>query len=250
MTAVRIAVAGAAGRMGRRILSLAAEDSELEIVGALERGDADVLGADIGSLIGQNTTGVKVTSDLEKALSPAQVLIDFSHPTATENHVEGALKLGKGLVIGTTALSEKTLEVIRRASEKIPILQAPNMSTGVNLLFELAARAAQVLKEGFDVGISETHHRMKKDKPSGTALELLRLIAEAKKCNPKEINVHAFRGGDVAGEHTVSFFGNGEILELTHRAASRDAFARGALASAKFIARQKRGLYNMRNVLG
>ena len=251
MNRIRIAVAGAGGKMGRRILTLAAQDPELQIVGALEHKESDVLGMDIGALIGQDSQGVRVTPEIETALKPAQVLIDFTSPQAADEHLRGALKLRKGLVLGTTGLSEKTKRAIRLAARRIPILQSPNMSTGVNLLFELAARAAKVLQEGFDIEISEVHHRTKKDAPSGTALELARLMAEANGWDPKKKAppIHALRGGDVVGEHTVSFLGEGETLELVHRATSRDAFARGALQAAKFLARQRRGIYNMRNIL-
>lgn len=265
MKKIKIAVAGAGGRMGRRILALASADSDFEIAGALERSEADVLGADVGSLISQNPLGIRVTSDLDEAIASSQVLIDFTHPTAVPEHLRGALKHGIRLVIGTTGLSEKTLRAFKQASSRIAILQSPNMSAGVNFLFELVSCAAQVLKE-YDIEITETHHRLKKDAPSGTALELARLIARVKGWNPKKsflfgrrgetgerkkntLAIHALRGGDVVGEHTVSFLGNGEILELVHRATSRDAFARGALLAAKFIARKKKGLYNMRDVL-
>lgn len=266
MKKVRIAVAGAGGRMGRRILSLAADDPELQVVGALEREEADVLGQDVGTLIGRNSLGVRVTGDPKEALEPAQVMIDFTHASAVDENLRAALKLGRGMVIGTTGLSEKTLQALRRASRRIPILQSPNMSAGVNLLFELVSRAAQVLKEDYDIEISEVHHRMKKDAPSGTALELARLVAEARGLDARKcfvfgrqgetgerkkgtIAIHALRGGDVVGEHTVSFFANGERVEFVHRATSRDAFGRGALRAAKFVARQKRGIYNMRNIL-
>ena len=266
MAKVKIAVAGAGGRMGKRILTLASSDSAFQISGALEREDAFVLGSDVGNLIGQDALGVKVTSDLEEALSSVQVLIDFTHPSATGDHLRAALRHHVGMVIGTTGLSEGTRRAIKGASRSIAILQSPNMSAGVNFLFELVTRAAEVLSEGYDIEITETHHRMKKDAPSGTALELARLIAQVKGWDTKKsfvygrkgeigerkketLAIHALRGGDVVGEHTVSFFGNGEILELVHRATSRDAFARGALLAAKFIARKKRGLYNMRDVL-
>ena len=266
MKKIKIAVAGAGGRMGRRILTLAQSNPEFQIVGALERGDADLLGMDVGSLTGQDSVGVKVTADLEEALGPAQVLIDFTHPSATEHHLLTASKLGKNVVVGTTGLSEKTRRLLKRVSQRIAILQSANMSRGVNFLYELVHRAAQVLGEDYDIEISETHHRMKKDAPSGTALELARLIAEVKGWDPKKaflygrhgetgerkkgtLTLHALRGGDVVGEHTVSFLGDGEILELCHRATSRDAFARGALAAAKFIAARRRGLYNMRDVI-
>lgn len=267
MKKVKIAVAGSGGRMGRRILSIAANHPEFQIVGAVEREDASVLATDVGALIGQDALGVKVTANVEEALKPAQVLIDFTHPTATEHHIKIAEELGKGLVIGTTGLPETVRAALKRASQHIPILQSPNMSAGVNFLFDLASRAAKVLSDAYDVEITEIHHRMKKDAPSGTALELARLIAEVKGLDPKKaflygrhgetgerkkgtIAIHALRGGDVVGEHTVSFYGDGETVELVHRAMSRDAFARGALLAAKFVAGQKKGLYNMRDVLG
>lgn len=253
MAKVRIAVAGAGGRMGRRILALAQADATFEIQGALEKEGSDLLGMDVGSLIGQDPLGIRVTSNFGQACNSSQVLIDFTHASATESHIQNALKVGIGLVIGTTGLSDKTRNLIPKASRRIPILQSPNMSTGVNLLFELVERVTQVLKQGYDIQITETHHRMKKDAPSGTALELGRRIAEIKRWSPDKaketIGIHSLRGGDVVGEHIVSFLGEGEILELVHRATSRDTFARGALLAAKFIARQKRGLYNMEDVL-
>ncbi len=252
MKKIRIAVAGAGGRMGRRILTLAQANPQFQIVGALEKEEAGILGMDVGSLTGQEPIGVKVTADLEEALAPTQVLIDFTHASATDRHLAAALRLGKNLVIGTTGLSEKTRSSLKRSSGRIAILQSANMSRGVSFLYELASRAAQVLGEGYDIEITETHHRTKKDAPSGTALELARLIAQVKGWDSKRagaIAIHSLRGGDVVGEHTVSFLGEGEILELVHRATSRDAFARGALAAAKFIAGRKKGLYNMRDAI-
>lgn len=252
--------------MGRRILALAAADPDLQIAGALERAGADVIGAEVGALIGTDPIGVEVTADLSTGLASAEVLIDFSHPSATENHLQAALKRGLGLVLGTTGLPEKTLEAIRQASTRIPIVQSPNMSAGANSLFELVMLAAKILQAGFDVEITEAHHSQKKDAPSGTALELARLVAEARNRDPKKsfvfgrhgetgerkkgtIGIHALRGGDIVGEHTVHFIGKGETLELVHRATSRDAFARGALLAAKFVATKKKGHYNTRDVL-
>ncbi len=258
MKKIRIAVAGAGGKMGRRIIELAFQDPGIEVVGALEKkGSPD---------FGKNLGGVTITDNLKEALSSAQVLIDFTHPNAADEHLEAALRFKIGFVLGTTGLSEKTLAALKKASTQIPILQSPNMSTGVNILFELVSRAAEILDERYDIEVSETHHKMKKDAPSGTALELARLIAKAKGWEPKNafvfgrqgetgerkkntIGIHALRGGDVVGEHTTSFFGNGEIIEITHRATSRDAFAGGALAAAKFVAGRKPDLYNMRQIL-
>jgi 4-hydroxy-tetrahydrodipicolinate reductase len=267
MKKIRIAVLGAGGRMGKRILSLAAEDLDFQIVGAMEAEDSDILGKDVGELIGKSQVGVKVVDieDLDSALSRAEVLIDFTHPKATEYYVHAAAQHRVNMVIGTTGLSDSTHEVIKKSSKRIAILQTPNMSAGVNSLFELVSHAAKLLK-GYDAEITEIHHNLKKDAPSGTALELARFIAEVRGLDPKKsliygrhgetgerkkdsIALHALRGGDVVGEHTVYFFGNGEVIELTHRATSRDAFARGALLAAKFVARKKKGLYNMRDVL-
>jgi len=266
MKKIKIAVAGAAGKMGKRILTLAQTDPELQIAGGLEHPDSEALGQDLGSLIGGELLGIPLTSDGEEALRSAQVLIDFTHPGAVEEHLRFALQAKTAMVIGTTGLSKKTFASIKRASSRIPILQSPNMSAGVNLLFGLVTRAAEVLSDRYDIEISETHHRMKKDAPSGTALELARLIAQIKGWDPQKaflygrrgrtgqrkkgtLAIHALRGGDVVGEHTVSFLGDGEVLELVHRASSRDTFAQGALAAAKFVAHKKKGLYNMRDVL-
>lgn len=261
-----MAVAGAAGKMGRRILTLAQADPDFQITGALEREETEALGVDVGTLTGSDSVGVKVTADITQALDSAEVLVDFTHASAVEKNLAEALKQGAGLVIGTTGLSEKTLRSIQKASRKIAILQSPNMSAGVNSLFELVSCAARILGEGYDVEITEIHHGLKKDAPSGTALELARLVAEARKWDAKksnlfgrhgetgerkrdELGIHALRGGDMVGEHTVYFLGRGEVIELAHRATSRDAFARGALLAAKFIARKKKGFYNMRDVL-
>lgn len=252
--------------MGRRILALAATDPDFQIAGALERTGADVIGAEVGTLIGADPMGLKVTADLGEGLASAEVLIDFTHPSATEGHLQAAVKRGVGLVLGTTGLPEEALEAVRQASSRIPILQSPNMSAGANSLFELVVLAAKILQGGFDVEITEAHHSQKKDAPSGTALELARLVAGARNWDPKKsfvfgrhgetgerkkdaIGIHALRGGDVVGEHTVHFIGKGEQIELVHRATSRDAFARGALLAAKFVATKKKGHYNMRDVL-
>ena len=262
MKKIKIAVAGAGGRMGRRILALAGADSDFQIAGALEREDSPAVGADVGTIIGCESLGVEINSDAKAALKQAQVLIDFTHPNATEEHVAQALEYKLGLVIGTTGLSERTRSALKKASSRIAIVQSPNMSLGANLLFELARRAAEVLN--WDAEVSEIHHRMKKDAPSGTALELASLIALARGWDEKSflygrrgetgerkkdtIAIHALRGGDVVGEHTVSFLGDGETVELVHRATSRDAFARGALLAAKFVAGRRKGLYNMRDL--
>ncbi len=264
---IKLVMAGAAGRMGKTILQLASRDKSFKIVGGIEgRGHAS-LGQDLGPVIGRDLLGVKVTQDATSALKNADVLIDFSHFSALPENLKAAVKTHTAYVIGTTGIPQATLQAIRVASRKIPIVQSPNMSVGVNLLFQLAALAGKVLDESYDLEIQEIHHRMKKDAPSGTALKLLEILLEVRGRDMKKdvvygrvgetgarekgkIGVFALRGGDVVGEHTVSFFGDGERVELVHKASSREAFARGALLAAKFLAKKKQGLYHMPQVLG
>lgn len=264
---IRLVVTGAAGRMGKMILSLAAKDAEFKITGAVEDAKHPAVGSDVGQMLGLKTSGVKVTADLDAALKDADAVIDFTHFSVTENHIQSAIRNKVGFVLGTTGLKSSTLELVQKAAREIAVVQAPNMSVGVNLLFRLAELTAGILDEDYDVEIVEAHHRMKKDAPSGTALKLLELIAKARGKDPKkdsvsgregetgerprgQIGIHAVRGGDVIGDHTVSFLADGERIELVHKASSRDAFASGALKAAKFVARQPKGLYNMSQVLG
>jgi len=195
------------------------------------------------------------------------VVIDFTHPISTAQNLKTARDARKGLVIGTTGLSDAFIRELKKAAKKITIVQSPNMSLGVNLLFSLTELAARILDNSYDVEIVEAHHRHKKDAPSGTALELIRQIARGRKMSLESnvvfgrkgetgarkkgtIGVHAVRGGDVVGDHTVSFLTEGERVELIHRASSREAFAKGALLAAKFVAKKRSGFYNMQQVLG
>lgn len=264
---IKLAVAGAAGRAGKTILQLAAKDKAFRITGGIEQRGHALLGSDIGLLAGGGLLGVTIQQDVESVLRKADVLIDFSHFTALPANLDACVKTQTALVVGTTGLSNSILEKVAAASKKVPIVQSPNMSVGVNLLFRLAALAGSMLDESYDLEISEVHHRMKKDAPSGTALKLLEILAEARGRNLKndviygregetgvrpkgKIGVFALRGGDVVGEHTVSFFGDGERIELVHKASSREAFAKGALLAAKFLAKKRHGLYHMGQVLG
>ena len=264
---IKIAVAGAAGRMGRAILKIAAQDKECRLVGGLEQASSPFVGEDLGRLTEGESLRVQVTSSLTEALSNADVLIDFTHFSATESHLKGVLQKKIGYVLGTTGLNDTILASLKMAARTIPVVQSPNMSIGVNLLFKLSEMTAKTLDEDYDIEIVETHHRMKKDAPSGTALKLLEVMAKARKrdlkkdvtcgregesgARPKgQIGVHAVRGGDVVGDHTVSFLAEGERIELVHRATSRDAFAQGAVRAAKFAAAQKPGFYTMAQVLG
>lgn len=266
---IRLAVSGAAGRMGKTILSLAARDKKtFKITGALESPKSELLGEDLSRLLGiAEPLGVDISSNIQEVLAESDVLIDFTHFSATPAFLEACVKTGTNHVIGTTGLDDKLKALIAKASKKIAIVQSPNMSVGVNLLFKLTEMTAGILDESYDLEISETHHRMKKDSPSGTAVGLLEAAARARKKDLKkdvvygregevgarprgELGVMALRGGDVIGDHTVYFFGDGERIELSHRASSREAFAGGALHAAKFVAKKKNGLFNMQQVLG
>lgn len=260
-------MAGALGRMGRTILGLAVKDKDFKITGALEQPGRSEIGADIGPFLGSSSLGVALSSDKKAVLKNADVLIDFTHFSAAAENLAAAVRSGTGVVLGTTALPPAVLKKLRLASKKIPVVQSPNMSIGVNLLFRLAEIAARTLDESYDMEMIEIHHRNKKDAPSGTAMKLLEVVAKARGRNPAkgtvfgregdtgarpagQIGSFALRGGDVVGDHTLYFFGDGERIELTHKASSREAFAKGALAAAKFIAKRKNGLYDMSQVLG
>jgi 4-hydroxy-tetrahydrodipicolinate reductase len=210
---------------------------------------------------------VPVHPDIRECIEAGSVVIDFTHADAVPHNLSVALKAKRAMVIGTTGLPATFIEKLRLAAKTIPIVQAPNMSVGVNLLFRLVSLAGGKLDEHYDVEIVEEHHRHKKDAPSGTALELARQIAQARKIGLDQnaiygrkgmtgerkrgtIGIHAVRGGDTVGDHRVCFIADGERIELVHRASSREAFARGALLAAKFVANQKPGLYNMQDVLG
>lgn len=258
------AMVGASGRMGQAIISLAEsyeapDGSSFRLVGALDRPDSEWIGRKLAG-------GVAVTGELEKALGDARVVIDFSSPLSSLRVADFCGKHGTPLVIGTTGFTEAQNEVLDVVSKQIPLLVAPNMSVGVNLLFELTRLTARILKSGYDIEVVEAHHHFKKDAPSGTAMRLKQVLLDELQRKEKdviygrkgltgersaaEIGMHTLRGGDVVGDHTVYFFGEGERIELTHRASSRATFASGALQAAAFLSRQEPGTYRMRDVLG
>lgn len=235
--------------MGSRILSLAFQDSVFKVAGALEREGHPELGKDIGELLGVGRKGVSLSSDADQAIKTSDVHIEFSSPEASLAHLRVAAKLKKAIVIGTTGFSPQELQTVMDAGKTIPILWTPNMSVGVNLLFEMVADAARKLGAAYEVEIVETHHHHKKDAPSGTAKFLAEKIAAAKKMKPDQIKTHSLRIGDVVGDHTVIFATEGERLEFTHRASSRDTFAVGALRAARFLAGKAPKFYMMQDVL-
>jgi len=264
---IKVAVTGAAGRMGGRIITLITEAEGLEVAGAIEMAGHARLGDDAGYVAGCGDLGVAITDSLEQALASADVLIDFTWPEVTIGNAEVCARLGKAMVVGTTGLNPEQREVIKRVAESSPVVFAPNMSVGVNVCFKLLKDMAKTLGEGFDVEIVELHHNKKKDSPSGTAVRMGEIVADALdrnydevanyhregmcgERNQEEIGMQTVRGGDIVGEHTVYFIGMGERIELTHRAMSRDMFARGAVRAAGWLAEKPVGLYDMQDVLG
>lgn len=261
---LRIAIHGAAGRMGRRLVALASEDPQLELVAAIDCEHHPELGKDAGLLAGLGAVGVPLSTELR---GNEQAVIDFSVPEAVNGILERCLKKRVPLVLATTGLTEEQREKVREASRELPIVWAPSMSLAVNLAMKLASMASDKLRNyapGVDVEIIERHHRFKEDSPSGTALRFGELIAEqlgqtreahGREGRPglrprDEIGYHAVRAGDNPGEHTIVFGMMGETIELTVKATNRDCYALGALAAAKFVAHQSPGLYSMEDVLG
>lgn len=263
---VRAIVAGAAGRMGGRIIHNILNSEGIEVAAAFEAPGHPAIGKDAGEVAGAGNIGVAVAGSLEEVIAAGDVVIDFTHHTTTLGHVRVAAENGKCLVVGTTGHSEEELSAIREDAPKTPCVMAPNMSTGVNLMFKMAAKIAEVIS-GFDIEIIEAHHNLKKDAPSGTAVKLGKVIADAVgrdyeqaavfarhgiigERTKEEIGIQTIRAGDIVGEHTVIYAGVGERLEFTHRAHSRDTFASGAIRAALWVVNQPPGLYDMADVLG
>lgn len=253
---IKLTISGACGRMGSRILSLAELDDFIEVVGLLE---CEKLA---GGEISFRNKKIKLESNTENILPSSDVLVEFSTPSATLEHLKVAVRFKKPVVIGTTGFSEEELRIIQTASDEIPIVFSSNMSRGVNLLFKVVNDILKTLKD-YDIEIVELHHNQKKDAPSGTAIKLADIVA--KNLNKKiiygregiigprkkeQLGILSVRAGDIIGEHTIYFAGNGERIELTHRAHSRDCFASGAIDAVKWIIDKPRGLYSMQDVFG
>lgn len=265
---VKIAIAGAAGRMGRTLVEAVTQsDTELSLAVATVLADDAALGVDIGLLAVGSAIGVATIADLESAIDDFDVLIDFTSPEATLAHLAICQEHNKAIVIGTTGMSETQQQAITDAAAFIPVVFAPNMSVGVNLCFKLLEQAAKVLGDEVDIEISEAHHRYKKDAPSGTALKMGAVIADtlgrklddcaiygrqgvSEERDRKTIGFATIRAGDIVGEHTVIFAGLGERIEITHKASSRMTFASGAVRAAAWLAGRDMGLYSMQDVLG
>lgn len=265
---IRTAVIGGAGRMGRLLVSYILQDPELTLAAATEAPGHPALGKDAGALAGLDPCAIPVIEDLDAASATADVFIDFSAPESTRLTLEAAARHDCAMVVGTTGLTEQDHERFSELAEKgMRIVLAPNMSVGVNLLFSLCAQVPSILGPDYDIEVVEMHHNRKKDAPSGTAVRLGKILATAAgmdyatdACHGREGNVgarpkpqigmHAMRGGDVVGDHTVVFATDGERVELTHKASSRETFVKGAMRAVKFIMNAEPGLYDMQDVLG
>lgn len=267
---VRIAIPGAAGRMGQLLVREVLAADDLALVAASEVPGHPRLGDDIGAIAGVGDCGVPLVDDLGATLASAgaEVVIDFTVPQLTDRLTGEAAAAGCKLVIGTTGLDTSQREAVTRAAEQVAVVFAPNTSVGINVMLELVSRAAKLLGPAFDLELVEAHHKHKKDAPSGTALRIAEVLAEAtaelgsleeRGCygrhgiDPRrehQIGIHTVRGGDVAGEHVVHYLGEGERLAISHSASSRQTFARGAVRAARWVAGRDVGLYDMQDVLG
>ena len=262
----RVAVAGASGRMGHMLIEAIQASGDCALAGALDIAASPAIGQDATAFLGR-TGGVAITADLKAGLKDAQVLIDFTRPEGTLAHLQVCQALGVNAVIGTTGFTDAQKHEIADAARDIAIMMAPNMSVGVNVTLKLLEMAAKALATGYDIEIIEAHHRHKVDAPSGTALKMGEVIADAlgrdlKDCavyarqgvtgerDPSSIGFATIRGGDIVGDHTVLFAGIGERIEITHKSSSRSTYAQGSLRAVRFLADRKSGLFDMDDVLG
>ncbi len=261
-----VAVCGASGRMGQMLIEAIRASDDCALAGALDLAGSASIGSDAAAFLGASS-GVLITSDLQQGLKDARVLIDFTRPEGTLAHLRQCRALGVNAVIGTTGFSEEQKAEIAEAAKDIAIVMAPNMSVGVNVTLKLLELAAKALSTGYDIEIIEAHHRHKVDAPSGTALKMGEVIADAlgrnlKDCavyaregvtgerDPSSIGFATIRGGDIVGDHTVLFAGTGERIEITHKSSSRATYAQGSLRAVRFLSGKKQGLYDMFDVLG
>ncbi|BBN60115.1 4-hydroxy-tetrahydrodipicolinate reductase [Hydrogenovibrio marinus] len=263
---LRVAITGAAGRMGKNLIDAVHQTEGLTVAAAIARPGSSLVGADAGELAGIGTLGVKVVDQIEQVVDDFDVIIDFTTPEATLHNIKVCLTQNKKMVIGTTGFDDAGLAVLREATERIAIIFAANFSVGVNLCLKLLKQAAEVLNEGYDIEIIEGHHRHKVDAPSGTALRMGEVVADTlgrdlKECavygregitgarDPNTIGFATVRAGDIVGDHTVLFATEGERVEITHKASSRMTFAKGAARSCLWVVQKETGLYDMQDVL-
>ena len=263
---IKVIVAGAAGRMGCRLVSLIKDSTALTLVGAIEGKGHHTIGEDAGEIAGCGRAGVPISDDLSALLDRGDVVVEFSSPEATVDHLRIVAQHKRAMVIGTTGFSASELEELKSLARQVPCVCSPNMSVGVNLIYKVISEMAKTLGDEYDIEVIEAHHRLKKDAPSGTALKIAEVLAKAVSRDlnqvgvyarkgligerkKKEIGIQTIRAGDIVGDHTILFGGMGERIEVTHRASSRDTFASGALRAARWVVRQPPGLYDMMDVL-
>ena len=263
---MKIAVAGASGRMGRMLIEAIVADPDAQLAGALDIAASPAIGSDAAAFLGK-PAGIAIESDLSKGLAQSQFLIDFTRPEGTLKHLEYCAQHGIKMIIGTTGFDDAGKAAIEAASKKTAIVFAPNMSVGVNVTMKLLELAAKSFSHGYDIEIIEAHHRHKVDAPSGTALKMGEVIADALGRDLKDVGVFAregvtgerdpssigfatIRGGDIVGDHTVLFAGIGERIEITHKSSSRVTYAHGSLRAARFLQQKNTGLFDMQDVLG
>ena len=264
---IKAIVAGAAGRMGGRIIHMISQSQEVTLAAAFEHLDHPHVNQDAGQVVGLGKIGVNIAKSLKEVIDLGEVLIDFTTPESTLENMRLAASHDVSMVVGTTGITGDNLKEVTNLAKRIRCVMAPNMSVGVNVMFRMAEEMAKILGDDYDMEILEVHHRLKKDAPSGTALRLAQILASAVdrdldkvavyerkgligERSDEEIGIQTWRAGDVAGEHTVMFGGTGERLELIHRAHNRDNFARGALRATAWVVKQPVGLYDMQDVLG
>lgn len=266
MSIIKVAVVGASGRMGRMLVESALKDEGVKLVSAIDQPGTPAIGKDAGDLVGTHC-GVQVTSNVEEGIARADCLIDFTRPEGTLEHLAICRRHKVAIVIGTTGFDEEGKQAIADAAREIPVVFAPNMSVGVNVVFKLLDTASRILAQGYDIEIVEAHHKHKIDAPSGTALRMGEVVAQAlgrdlEKCaiygregvtgerDPSTIGFATVRGGDIVGDHTVMYCGTGERVEISHKAGSRMPYALGSLRAARFLADKQNGLFDMQDVLG
>ena len=264
---IKVAVMGVFGRMGRSISSMLFSDDQIEIVGATEIIGHEIIGEDISKIIGCKEMGVQISDNVEEAAEKAEILVDFTNPETTISNIEYAGENNKAMVIGTTGFDKKQEKLLNQLAVEIPCVISPNMSVGINIMFEISKQVSGLLGDSYDVEIVEAHHKNKVDSPSGTAIGLGKAVAEGLGVNFEEkavferfgnigqreegsIGIQTLRGGDVVGDHSVFFLGDGERVELTHRASSRNNFSVGVLRAVKWLSGKERGIYSMKDVLG
>ena len=264
---VNIIVAGAAGRVGARIVNAISQTDGVKLSGAFEHPESPSIGQDAGLAAGLGPIGIKIADSINKVINQGDVVIDFTSPKASLENIKIVSEKGLSMVIGTTGMTGDLLQEVEKIARGMRCVISPNMSVGVNVMLRVAAMMAEMLGDDYDMEIVEAHHRLKKDAPSGTAMAIAKTLAKASgrdldkvavyerkgitgERTKEEIGIQTLRAGDITGDHTIMFGGIGERLELIHRAHNRDNFARGAVRAAKWIVEQPAGLYNMQDVLG